>query len=424
MGRGSLRSMSRLRRTSRLGRAAFVMSAGFVASCGGGSSNGVTSPVGSTPVLTVVRVSLSSDTIPVGQSAAASAAGLDQNSVVIGIGAPLWTTASPSVATVSASGVVSAVAPGQTMVIASVNGKQGQLSLTVVQVPIARVSITPGAARVARGATLQLTATPLDFSGRVLRNRTVGWTTSDAAQATVTSAGVVTAVAPGVVTVNASSEGISASAIVTVTSSVDSVATVTMSPPVGTLTVGGSMQLAATLKDIAGNTLTGGRTVTWSASGVAGANVATVSDAGLVTAVSPGTVIVQAFSEGQHGAATITVKDNVDTNIVVTFASPEENEVVGDTLRVVVGVKAVSPLASVVAAVGSKRTTLVLTPVGARGTGVAWVGLIDITDLPTGPYQVVVTATDMRSARGVGSRPFQRDTRKGKGGTGDQPKMK
>lgn len=422
MDRGLLPLIGRWRCLGSVNGAVFALCLAVVASCGGGSSGNVTAPAASAPELTVLSVILTSDTMPEGQSAAASAVGRDQRGAEIGIGRPIWSTTSPSVATVSASGVVSAVAPGQTMVIASVNGKQGQRSLTVVRVAINRLAISPGTARVARGATIQLTAIALDFSGRALPDRKIDWSTSDAGKAIVTADGLVTGVAPGVASIVATAEGTSASVAVTVPASVDSVATVSVSPSSGSVTVGGSVQLVATLKDANGNTLAG-RLVTWSVTGVVGSGVATVSGAGVVTAMSPGAVLVEAFSEGQHGAATITVKDNVDTSIVVTFASPVVNELVGDTLHVAVGVNGLYPVASVVATVGpmGKQLTLKYARVGALGSAYLWVGLLDVTDFPNGPYPVVATVTDARGARGVGSIQFQRDTRTGKGGSPPGP---
>jgi len=74
--------------------------------------------------------------------------------------------------------------------------------------------------------------------------------------------------------------------------------------------------------------------------------------------------------------------------------------------------------------VGALRVPLTLTHVGALGLQILWVGAIDVTELPTGPYQVLATATDITGAHGLGSRQFQRDTRTGKGGSGSQPKQK
>ena len=406
-------------------RFALVLLTLLAAGCGGGASNGMTGPTSTAPVLATVKVSLARDTLAVGDTATVSAEGLDQNRAAIRIGTPSWSTSSPGVATVSATGVVSAIAPGRTMLVATVDGKKGEWSVIIIPATIARVAITPDAPRLASGATLQLTASAVDFQGRPLAGRRIDWSTSDVTKATVTPTGVLTALAAGAVTVTAASEGVSAAIVLTVTPSLDQVATLTLSPAVGSLTVGGSLQLALTLKDAAGNILTG-RDVTWSVTGVAGVNAATVSATGLVTALSPGAVIVEAFSEGQHGAATIRVADDLDPSIVVTFAEPVANQLVGDTLRIDAGVNTLYPVTSVVATVGGSSKTLRLTfaRVGALGNAYLWVGLFDVTDLPTGPYFLQVTATNVRGGRGVGSIQFQRDTRTGKGGSSDVPKMK
>ena len=423
MVRHALRTRDGWRRTRLLVRAALGVSVYLIAGCGGGASNGGAGPPASTPALTVVRVSLDTDAMPVGQTTTVRAAGLGGKGEAVGIGTPVWSTSSSAVATVSANGVVRAVAPGETMVIATVGGVQGQAPLTVVQVPIARVSISPVAVRMVRGATLQLTATALNFSGQALPDRTIRWTSADASKATVTASGMVTAVSPGVTTIVATGELVSASAVVTITDVADAVAKVSLSPTVGSLTVGETVQLVATLTDIAGSAL-GGRTVTWSASVIAGANVATVSATGLVTALSPGTVIVEAFSEGQYGAATISVTDDLDASIVVTFAAPTLNELVGDTLRLIVGVKSAQMPASVEATLGSLRTTLKFGYTTARGFVPLWVGMLDLTDIPAGPHTLMVTATAPDGRRGLGSIKIQRDFRKGKGGSGPPPKNK
>lgn len=83
------------------------------------------------------------------------------------------------------------------------------------------------------------------------------------------------------------------------------VASVTVAPSTASVAVGGTQQLTATLKDANGNTLIG-RIVTWSSTE---ANVANVSDIGLVTAVAAGTVNITATAEGQFGTAVITVTD-------------------------------------------------------------------------------------------------------------------
>jgi uncharacterized protein YjdB len=410
----ALRSNGRSRGSNHLRQGAVVLAVSLLASCGGGSSGDATGPTGSTAVLTSVSVALSSPTMQVGQSVVASATGVDQHGLSIGIGGPTWSTSAPAVATVSTLGVVTAVAPGQAMVIASVNGTVGQRSVTVVPVSIASMSITPSAATVAQGATVQLMATALDNSGHVLSGRTLEWSSSDPTRATVTPAGLVTAVSSGVVTISVKGEGINASAVVKVPGLPGSVASVTVSPATASVPAGSFAQLVATVQDDSGNVLTG-HVVTWSASVVAGAPVATVSDSGLLTALSAGTVIVQATSEGFSGAATITVEDVIDTSIVVTFGTPAPNQIFGDTLVTIVGVTSAYPLTNVIVTVGPVRATLDATPAGARGTAILWTARFPITNIPPGVYKLVATATDSRGAHGVGFVQFQREVPKGQG---------
>lgn len=81
------------------------------------------------------------------------------------------------------------------------------------------------------------------------------------------------------------------------------VAAVEVSPASVTLAPGGSTLLAATVKAETGASLTG-RPVTWSTSDPA---VATVGSDGRVTGIGEGSAVVTARSDGQSGAATVTV---------------------------------------------------------------------------------------------------------------------
>ena len=81
------------------------------------------------------------------------------------------------------------------------------------------------------------------------------------------------------------------------------VATVTLSQPADSVVIGSTLQLSATPKDAGGNTLTG-RTVTWLATP---ATVATVTSAGVVTPVGPGTATVTATSETKSASTTVRV---------------------------------------------------------------------------------------------------------------------
>ncbi len=204
---------------------------------------------------------------------------------------------------------------------ATIDGLTGTSQATVVPVPVASVVLTPATAQLQRGGAVQLTATPLDARGAALTGRTVTWSTTNAAIATVTASGMVTGVAAGgPVGIVATSEGQSASAQVTVVAPPPSasVATVTVTPATVSLAVGSALQLSATLRDSAGNVLTG-RSVTWSSANNA---VATVSTAGLVTAISAGgPIAITATSEGRVGTATTTVTPVVNVPATITINS-------------------------------------------------------------------------------------------------------
>lgn len=81
---------------------------------------------------------------------------------------------------------------------------------------VSSVELSPAMDNVNPGATLQLTATLKDASGTVLTGRAISWTTSNASSVGVSSTGLVSGVATGSATITASSEGKTASAIMTV----------------------------------------------------------------------------------------------------------------------------------------------------------------------------------------------------------------
>jgi alpha-tubulin suppressor-like RCC1 family protein len=168
--------------------------------------------------------------------------------------------------------------------------------------PVSSVSITPATTTIVIGKTTPLAATAKDAAGNVLAGRSIAWTTSAAAIATVDANGVVTGVAAGSANIVATSEGKSAQAAITV--SLVPVASVTVTPNAPAVKVGATAALAATVKDEEGNVLNG-RAVVWSSSAPAIATVDAAS--GIVTGVATGTATMTATSEGKAGSTTVTV---------------------------------------------------------------------------------------------------------------------
>jgi len=170
-------------------------------------------------------------------------------------------------------------------------------------IPVASVEVSPESTSVAVGDTVRLAAAPKDAGGEPLAGRAVSWATDNAQVATVSSTGLVFAVALGSATITAASEGKSGTGRVTVTAAPTPVASVEVNPPAPTVAAGSTVQLTATPKDGSGQPLSG-RTVTWSSGD---AQVATVSSTGRVTGVIPGLAVITATSEGQAGTSSVTV---------------------------------------------------------------------------------------------------------------------
>ena len=220
-----------------------------------------------------------------------------------------WSSNATSVATVNAVGLVTGVAAGSSQVTATCEGKSAAMTVTVTPVPVASVTVTPATATVRVGSTLSLTATTRDAAGNTLAGRTVAWSSSSTALATVSSTGVVTPVAPGTVTITATSEGRTGTSTVTVQP--PAVASVTLSPGALSLVAGTSGTLTATARDASGNPIAG-TTFTWSTDDAATATVAN----GVVTGVRVGSTTVRATAGGVTGSAAISVSSATTSSLV------------------------------------------------------------------------------------------------------------
>ncbi len=283
-----------------------------------------------------------------------------------------WASNNTAVATVDASGLVSGVAAGSANVTATSEGKSGTAAITVSNVPVASVAVTPATAGLQSGQTAQLTATPKDASGNPLSGRVVTWASDNTAVATVNGSGLVTAVAAGSANVTATSEGKSGTAAITVSNV--PVASVAVTPATAGLQSGQTAQLTATPKDASGNPLSG-RVVTWASDNTA---VATVNGSGLVTAVAAGSANITATSEGKSGTAAITVATIPVAS--VTVAPPSASVTAGNTVQLTATPKDANgnPLSGRVVTWASDNTAAATVSGSGLVTGVA-VGSANIT---------------------------------------------
>lgn len=292
--------------------------------CSSDKSTGTTGPPAGEDAVATVTVSPPNATVEVGSTTSLSVSLHSASHKVLTGRSVTWSSSNSSIATV-ANGVVTGVAAGGPVtIVATSEGKSGSAQITVTSsstaVPVATVSITPATETITVGGTASFTAVALDAQGSPLTGRTINWSSSTPAVATV-AGGLVTGVAPGgPVTITATSEGKSGTAQVTVVPPPPApVATVTVSPATASVATGNDTPLEATLRDAEGNILSD-RVITWSSDNTA---VATVAD-GIVTGIAPGgPVTITATSENKSGTAQITVTGPPVANITITPDEPD-----------------------------------------------------------------------------------------------------
>ena len=153
------------------------------------------------------------------------------------------------------------------------------------------------------GATQQLSVTVGDQDGDAIEGAAVAWASSDSVVATVSSAGLVTAISDGTATITATSGSASGSVEVAVQQVATSIA---LSPsPVVLAEPGDTVTVVASVTDALGSEVLDPNLI-WSSEDDA---IATVSDSGLVTAMAVGTATIGVELAGVERALTVTVRE-------------------------------------------------------------------------------------------------------------------
>jgi hypothetical protein len=129
-----------------------------------------------------------------------------------------WASATTSVATISSGGLATAVATGTSKISASFIGISGTTVLTVTAPALVSIAVTPASSSLAKGGTLQFTATGT-FSDQSTEDLTslVTWASATTSVATISSGGLATAVATGTSKISATLGTVSGSTVLTVT---------------------------------------------------------------------------------------------------------------------------------------------------------------------------------------------------------------
>ena len=147
-----------------------------------------------------------------GQTVTLTAPGRDQNGAVM-TGVPVsWTTSDAGVATVSASGVVTAAGKGAATITAAA-GNAAATAPVAVEQEVAGVVVSPAATP---GETVRLLARAADANGHEVAGASFRWTSGDESIATVDGTGLVRRTGEGNTTIAATSEGVAGMSSLTV----------------------------------------------------------------------------------------------------------------------------------------------------------------------------------------------------------------
>ena len=178
--------------------------------CGGSESTGTTPGGGqqALPVVTVVAVSPSLAAIELGTTQTLTAEIRDQFSALIAGKTPVWTSSTPSVASVSAAGVVTGLAVGSTTITATIDGKSGSAVANVFPPPVRSVLVSALPTAIIAGQTFTLAVALADRNGAPLTGRMVAWSSNAPRVATVDVNGKVTTLSAGTAVITALSEGV------------------------------------------------------------------------------------------------------------------------------------------------------------------------------------------------------------------------
>jgi len=216
-----------------------------------------------------------------------------------------------TLATVDASGLVTARRNGRVGILAQSEGRTGVSVLDVVPYGARTVTIDPRSVTLIGGQSIQLTATAIDSLGQVITNPAVFWSASNLAIAEISSAGIVHAKALGRATIRALLDAGADTIPVEVVNG--PVVRVTLTPQGGSsLYSGDSTLVNAYAADQGGNKVPG-KTFMWSSSDSSRLRVTAVSaDFAYAVALKPGLANVIASVDGVSGSAPVNVLPHVN----------------------------------------------------------------------------------------------------------------
>ncbi|MCH5235881.1 MAG: Ig-like domain-containing protein [Muribaculaceae bacterium] len=237
-----------------------------------------------------------------------------------------WKSSNEKIVSVSEDGLISAISPGSAIITATIENLSASCTVKVSDpiIDSEQIILNYKNIELILGESFQLEATVLPEN---TTDKTVIWQSSNNDVASVDESGFVTAISEGIVTITATNGNISASCQIIVLTPIVDAEQIVLNLESAELNIGETIQLEAIVlpED------TTDKTIVWSSSDP---NVATVSESGLVNAVSEGFATISATCGDISAGCVITVLTpfvKVE-QIVLNMDSAELN--IGETIQI------------------------------------------------------------------------------------------
>jgi len=218
-----------------------------------------------------------------------------------------WRTNSARYAMVSSTGVLrTKKTTNQPVVVyARLNGITGQTNITISNMTIASVQLTPATPTIAVGTTQQfaLIGTFSDGVTTVDLTPSARWQTSNYAEAVIDRSGIASGLAAGTVTITATYKGLSPTTATLIVSNA-TIQSINVTPASPTVALGGLQQFAATGLFSDGSTQDITSVSQWTSSTP---TVAVIKQTGLASSASHGQTTINATFKGVTGSTTLNV---------------------------------------------------------------------------------------------------------------------
>lgn len=274
-----------------------------------GSVSGTASLTVTAATLVSISVTPTNSSMAVGTTKQFSATGTFSDSSTQDVTSFVtWTSSSPAVAGINAQGAATSIANGSTTISAAFGSVTGSTTLTVSTAHLISIAVNPTNPRIAKGTSVQFTATGTFSDGSVGTNLAgIAWKSSKPNIASIRGTGVAHGKKSGSVTISASASGITGTTTLTV--GTGTLVSLAVTPATPTASAGSTQLFVATGTFSDGSTQDITLNSHWSSSSALVATVANApSVAGLAKCIGPGTATIGANSGGITGSALLTVQ--------------------------------------------------------------------------------------------------------------------